>query len=451
MWQMRMNKKRWLLLILLLVSLFAWYKLFYTTYSKEAIPASADAIVTVDIKKITRTILWQYISHPSEWKVGSLFSSKKDSLPSWKDIVNLPDYLFAFHAKNQPASSWYLLLDIKNKKDLINGFSRYQITKVNDSIFQNKKLGLLFLVKGEKLLLSINSQDGVDNLQQIADEIFSKKQFLAKEKIGELVAKNNHVSAVIEPNAFLKTAAELSANLDDDGLHIRGNISPKERLFESQQTLSYSANSLLSITFAQPSEKLFSLLGKEKISKLLNVNVDSFFAKSNTLYQLDFKGFQKEKDSVISYTYDDDFNQIETVAVQEINQPVFSFSMKGKNTATVYNYLRENAKLEATPKGMLFTAIPVKNYAKQVSPSMLTFTSAGYTESKEKSANESLFFMQALVAELPDFAKNYLPKPMVKAMDRWQAVVVDIKMKDASLELDLHISKKKGAGFLFGF
>ena len=63
-----MNKKRWALLVLAAILIFGYYKLFYKTYSEKAVAQNADCVVAIDVKRITNTLMWHFITTPSQWK-----------------------------------------------------------------------------------------------------------------------------------------------------------------------------------------------------------------------------------------------------------------------------------------------------------------------------------------------------------------------------------------------
>ena len=85
-----MSKKKWALVLLAGLLVFGYIKLFYKTYSETSIAKSADCIVVVDVKRIINTVIWNYITTPSQWKIGKLFSKKSDEI-SLKDMFVLPD------------------------------------------------------------------------------------------------------------------------------------------------------------------------------------------------------------------------------------------------------------------------------------------------------------------------------------------------------------------------
>ena len=89
-----MSKKKWLLLLLCILLVFGYIKLFYKTYNENTIPKTADCIIAIDVKRITNTILWNIITTPSQWKLGGVFFGDKEG--RWRDMITIPDYIFLF-------------------------------------------------------------------------------------------------------------------------------------------------------------------------------------------------------------------------------------------------------------------------------------------------------------------------------------------------------------------
>ena len=133
--------------------IFGYIKLFYKTYSEKAVAQSADCVVAIDVKRITNTLIWGFITTPSQWKKLSL-SHKKSKKISWDDMVELPNYILAFHAHNQPASIWYSLFTIKDKTDFEKGMSQFGFEKNAEGTYLQKANGLYLSIYNDKVLLA---------------------------------------------------------------------------------------------------------------------------------------------------------------------------------------------------------------------------------------------------------------------------------------------------------
>lgn len=439
-----MSKKKWALLILLGLLIFGYIKLFYKTYSEKAVAKSADYIVAVDVKRIINTVIWNYITTPSQWKIGKLFSEKSDEV-SLKDMFVLPDYIFAFHANNQPANIWYSLLTIKDKADFEKGLRQFQFEKINDQEQLSRAFGIRFYIQNDQVLATTATDADAAYLASVAKELFVQKNYTSKATILKAIDAKSHVAVYLAPNSFLKTDAVITANFDKAKIKIAGNIVPDKQYGFAENSFRYSSASLCASGFTQPSPAVFALLNetsKEKISKALNVNVDSVFKQSNKNYSLDLAAIVQRADSAISYTYDDEFNKVEKVVVNNIQEPAFNFMITGDSVTSIYNHLQRNNKLEQNAAGNLFTPMPlVKSYCSIKNEKQLAITASNYAlPTQDKSVNAILFLNLAL-AKIPSNLQKYLPDAAMQAISNLAAVKVSATKNNEQVELSAVFEK----------
>lgn len=196
-----MSKKKWALLILAGLLVFAYIKLFYKTYSEKGVAKSADYIVVVDVKRIINTVIWNYISTPSQWRIGKLFSKKSDEV-SVGDMFVLPDYIMAFHANNQPANIWFSLLTIKDKKDFEKGLQQFQFEKINEQERWSKPYGVRFYIQGNQVLATTASEADAAYVAAVTKELFVQKSYTLKTSISKAIEAKSHLAVYLAPNSF---------------------------------------------------------------------------------------------------------------------------------------------------------------------------------------------------------------------------------------------------------
>jgi hypothetical protein len=439
-----MNKKKWALLILAGLLVFGYIKLFYKTYNETDVAKSADCIVVVDVKRIINTVIWNYITTPSQWKIGKLFSKKSDEV-SVKDMFELPDYIFAFHANNQPANVWYSLLTIKDKSDFEKGLRQFQFEKINDHEQLNRALGIRFYIQGDQILVTTASDADAAYLTAVAKELFVQKSYSSKATILKAIDVKSHVAVYLAPNSFLKTDAVITANFDKTKIKISGNIIPDKQYGFAENSFRYSSSSLCAWGFTQPSSTVLALLNeksKEKISTALNVNVDSVFKQSNKNYALDLAAIVQRADSAITYTYDEEFNKLEKVVVNNIQEPAFNFMITGDSVSTIYNHLQRNNKLEKTAVGNLFTPMPlVKSYCSIKNEKQLAITASNYSASTEDKSVNAILFLNLALTKIPANLQKYLPDALMQAISNLAAVKLSATKNKEQVELSAVFEK----------
>jgi hypothetical protein len=440
-----MTKRKFFLLILLALLVFGYFKLFYKTWSEKVVPQNADRIVAIDVKRITNTVIWNVLTTPSQWKTGDIFSRKKKPL-SWKDMVSIPDYIFVFHVKDQPGNVWYTVLPIEDEEDFQSGLQLYGFQKSNGNEYGNPKNGLRILKDGNNLLIAYGTMNRDSLFATVAKTLFSAHDFISKDRLKKLVNAESHVAATFEPNSLLEKTSLIAANFDKNSIQLKGTFFVRPAYTSQNSTFGYSSNSLFDLAFVQPPPALYALMSdssKAKISTLLNFDLDSMLLRSNKSYQLNIKEIKSRTDSAISYSYDDDFNKVEKVVVNNVQEPAFQFSVVGDSTGRIFNYLQNAQKLEPTSAGDLFTPMPfVRSYA-SLNTRTFSITANNFTPVKDDEKAEAVFFMRLLFSRFPSGFLRFFPDNIRLQTDNFEKMEMRLFEKENAIDIEMTIEKKK--------
>jgi hypothetical protein len=439
-----MGKKKWALLVLAGLLVFGYIKLFYKTYSEEAVAKSADCVVVVDVKKIINTVIWNYITTPSQWKIRKLFSKKSGEV-SLKDMFVLPDYVFAFHASNQPANVWYTLLTIKDKTHFEKGLLQFKFEKINEHEQLSLAYGIRLYIQGDKVLATTATDADAAYLATVAKELFVEKSYISKAILLKAINAKSHLAVYLAANSFLQKDAVISANFDKTKIKISGSIVPDKQYDFAENSFRYSSASLCTSGFTQPSPAVFGLLHKnnrEKISTVLNVNVDSVFKQSNKNYSFDLAAIIQRADSAITYSYDDEFNKVEKVVVNNIQEPAFNFMITGDSISAIYAHLQQNNKLEKTAAGSLFTPMPlVKAYCSIKNKNQLAITASNYSTPTQDKSVTAILFLNLALTKIPANLQKYLPDAVIQAISNVTAVKILATKNNEQVQLSAVFEK----------
>lgn len=449
-----MRKRKWALLIVAIIVVAGYVKLFYKTWSEKAVPASADCIVALDVKRITNTLLWNLVTTPSQWKAGKLFS-KKSRDTGWRDMINIPDYILAFHSRDQPAKNWYVLLEMKTRPGFEEGLKKFEFEKLHSNEFISRSTGLYLFVWGEKVLAGKGSIEDSNLVRQVAKELFTDKKFIARSALEKAVDAKSHLAVYLAANRFLNEPGIVSANFNKEKISISGSLTPASQFVFREENFLYPPGSLSVLGFTQPSPLFLDLLGKtgkEKISSAMNLHIDSVFTQSNTSYSLNLQDIKERADSAITYTYDDEFNKVEKLVVNNIQEPSFAFFINGKDISPVYNYLQRNNKLESTAGGDIFLPMPlVKSYCSKKTGSTLTITAFNYSAPAVDSGMKAVFFFQLALTKIPKNLFRYLPDALTKGIENLDEIHFSVNKKNEQLQVNGMLTKRKNARSLFTF
>ncbi|CAN5900745.1 hypothetical protein BH11BAC4_BH11BAC4_17640 [soil metagenome] len=448
---------KWALLIIFILILLGYWKFFYKSYSKTSVPASADYILTLDVKRVTNTVLWNLITSPGQWKKISFSSSAGFS---WKDMVKIPDYVLVFHSAGQPANAWYTILEIKDRKDFNKGLGYYHFEKrssggKNLPRYFSKELGVEFIQHGDRLLLgNLLVKDSVD-IDQVALELFVKKQYISKQSLLKNIDAGCHLALQVLKNNFLAEDGIIKVNFEKRRISIDAILNPTSSFSFTENKFSYSSGSLFAVGFTQPplaAYQLFAAGDRENISKAMNFNIDSLLLQSNAYYQLDITGIQSRMDSAISYSYDDEFNPVEKVVVNKVLEPSFNFMIKGDSVDHIYNYWSRSGKLEKAASGQMFVPVPfVKSYCSKNNSTELSVASAGYQQQSTAVEVNCICYLSILFSQVPTDLLKYLPDDMINAMANIGSLKLVANNNNGKVGLHAILSKKRDSPLLFNW
>ncbi|PTT31227.1 hypothetical protein DBR28_15685, partial [Chryseobacterium sp. HMWF028] len=129
-----MNKKKIIVPLIVLLAVAVYFVAFHKNKNLRYIPGNADAVVLIDVKKLTGRYLFNLATHPSQWS-GS--KSKSKSSGSLKDAgIRIPDFLQIFHLKDTKISEWYSVLELKDSGRFISFLKKQNFVDKGNNCFQ---------------------------------------------------------------------------------------------------------------------------------------------------------------------------------------------------------------------------------------------------------------------------------------------------------------------------
>lgn len=444
-----MNKKRWALLILCILLIAGWFKLFYKNWNNERVTKNTDCIITLDIKKITNTLIWNFITTPSQWKTGNWFSSSKEGRVSWDDMISLPDYVFVFHRAGEPNNALYTVVEINDKEDFAKGLKEYGFEKTAQGSFVSKETGIEFIQRENQLLIGNAAVADKSYIQKVATELFTQQQFIPADSLAKTVKTASHLAIVTRlfSSSIFEGEYLVQGNFDDEKLVVSTVIPVSQSVHLKAATFNIPDSSLLSIGCTQPVsdvKKWLPVATWNNISKAVNFDIDSLLLPTNTSYQLNLTGIYPRIDSAVSYSYDDNFNPVEKVVVNKVEEPAFNFIVQGNNVQQIYDYWISSGIIENNGDSGLFTPVPfVKSYCTIENKNTLRISAANYKTVPSVNTIECIVFFKLLIAKLPPSLLHYLPSftsPLIKNMETIEAT---ISQKNGQTILEVYFNKKK--------
>ncbi|CAI8845501.1 hypothetical protein [Chryseobacterium sp. IT-36CA2] len=323
-----MNKKKIIVPLVVLFAVAVYFVVFYKNKSLRYIPENADAVALIDVKKLTGQYLFSLATHPSHWSESK---SKGKSSGSLKDAgIRIPDFLQIFHIKDTKFSEWYSVLELKDSQKFITFLKKKNFVAKGNNRFQNDQF--FVVVNGNHCIMG-TSDSAFETIQkqilQTSNSVLNADQFI-----------NNSTGSI----SFIsgKKIQNFSIDLNEDEIEIKNNSNTE--IFNAVASKLQKRNHFLDLELDKENVRNFSLFFNKNIADSSQI---AYFRATADLEQIN--------DTIISYEYDDNFNEVEKKAFQKITQPTYFIDIKSSDPGKTWDYFQSKKWINNENQ---FTAIP---------------------------------------------------------------------------------------------
>lgn len=320
-------KKKLFAFVLLLFAGMMYFVFYHKQNTMIFSPQEADAIILIDTKKLIREYVYSLAGHPSLW-----FGSKEKNTISFKESgVKIPDFLQAFHLKNSKVSNWYSVFELEDRKTFLSFLKQQKFTDLGNQMFRKDQA--FIKIFGENLIIGSSS----DDFERINNQLFHSSQ--ANLFDADALVTNGLGSIILNTK---KGSHNLSVELRHDEIEIRN------------QSDSYDPSPAIS-KLLKTNSFLETELDAENIKNFASI-FDKTFADSSSINQMKTSVHLEEvNDTIITYSYDDNFNEVEKKTFQKIIQPNYIIDFQSLNPENTELYFQNKKWINAQNQ---FTAIP---------------------------------------------------------------------------------------------
>ncbi|MCQ9635185.1 hypothetical protein MP477_09500 [Chryseobacterium sp. WG23] len=356
-----MNKKKGIASLILLLAVTAYFVLFYKDKKLRFIPENADAVVLIDVKNLTRQYLFSLITHPSQW--GSK-TKGKGSVSLRESGITIPDFLQVFHLKGTRVSEWYSVLELKDPQKFIAFLKQQNFASKGKNIFQK-----------DHIFLSIEGGNCIVGTSDSGFGAINKKLFQNSQK--NILDADRFIQNTAGSISFLsgQKIHNFSIELKDDEIEIKNNSTPE--IVDAIVSKLQQGNHFLEAELNADNIKNYT--------HFFNINNGDSLQISHFKATADL---EQVNDTIISYGYDDNFNEIEKKTYQKIIQPNYIIDFQSRVPEKTWDYFQTKKWINAQNQ---FTAIPFQ-------PNNVSRNTAGFViKSTRKPIQQS-----------PKLEKNYI-------------------------------------------
>ncbi|MDR6404910.1 MULTISPECIES: hypothetical protein [Chryseobacterium] len=320
-------KRKLIVLAVFLIAATIYFLLFHKNKTLKYIPENADAVILIDVKNLKRQYIASFATHPSQWFRGK--GKKGNTNFIQESGVEIPDFFQIFHIKNTSFLQWYCVFELTDKQKFSAYLKQQKFVRKGENIFQKDQLFLKIDGKKcivgtsdlafEKISHSMSSGKNVFNADSFIDNSLGSISFISGQRI-----------------------RNFSIDLNSDEIEIKNT--PKTENFAP-----------IISDFQQKMLFLDAELDAKNIryfSAFFNVNLAD---SSQVTHFKTTAELEQVKDTIITYGYDDNFNEIEKKTFQTITQPNYVIAFQSKDVEKTWHYFQNKKWINA---GNQFTAIP---------------------------------------------------------------------------------------------
>lgn len=326
-----MKKKYIFLIIVFLMATAIYVMLFSKDKTLKFIPKNADVVVLVDVKNVTRQYVYALATHPSEWfKSGE---KNKDRISVHKSGMKIPDFIQIFHLKNAQFGDWYTILELDDETQFSQFLKQNKFIRNGEKLFL--KDGIFISIEGKMCIIG-TSNAAFENI---------RKGFLSKPETNILNADQfikNSAGSISYISQSKITNFLINLNSEDIEVKSSENTADFESLILKTQQNKHFLDTELDEKNVKNGLQLFNKEMKDSLQII-------YFKASSEL--------QEVNDTIVSYGYDDNFNEIEKVSYQKIVQPNFIISLQSSNPDKTWKFFQNKKWINTQNQ---FTAIPIQ-------------------------------------------------------------------------------------------
>ncbi|WP_160138107.1 hypothetical protein [Chryseobacterium sp. c4a] len=357
-----MKKKKIIIPLLLLLAVAIYFMVFHKDKNLRYIHKNADAVVLIDSKKLTGQYLFNVAIHPSKW-MGN--KTKRKSFISLKDAgIRIPDFLQIFHIKDTKLTEWYSVLELKDSQKFIAFLKQEQFTDKGNNLFQKEQV--FFMIKGSHCIAGTSEHA----FESINEQLLQKSENSVRDADQFIQSSLGSISFISG-----QKIQNFSIELNHDEIEIKNNSNPD--VF----------NSIIS-KLQKDKHFLQAELDKENIKNFARFFNKSLVDSSRITSLKGIADLEQVNDTIISYGYDDNFNEIEQKTFQKITQPNYAIDIQSTDPVRTWAYFQSQKWINGENQ---FTVIPFQ-------PNEISQNSNGVV----------IKSTQKLLTLSPSFKENYI-------------------------------------------
>ncbi|MBB6239424.1 hypothetical protein HDC90_004077 [Pedobacter sp. AK013] len=389
------------IVILLLIFYFGFFKYRQIQSNKVLIPSATHTLYKINVDELYKTFAVSYLKHPSQYS-GTDKKGINEKVTDLNTGIKIPANIYLYDLKGKIKNTFFSRFEIVDSlafKSFI--LKKLSLTEKDINFFQSADSTICLLFNKKAVALAFSPKK--ESVKTALEEILAQKNMvkISDSKFEQMAALSDHLSFQNAENLskinFTDGKIVFSSELVNKW--IEPALQPKHRVLNPQSTVSMWLNgkfkSVLSNKSAIASSSVFS---KDNFLRFYTGYLD--FEWTNTV---------KQVDTITTYEYNDEFEQVEKKVARERKIPGISINMSA-NDQEVSNYLKSSGFLDQSTGKISAAMIPLYQvYFKGSNGNIqLSTLSNAKPDLKMESANDFFYLkidLKKLVKQIPFFDK----------------------------------------------
>ena len=375
---------------------------------EDIVPTSATEVIHLNLRQIEHHILADAINNPLKYIDFKLPEKKKDSL-ILKKTISIPRNLFFYTNDEQFNGIWISsFIKVKKQEKLSAYLIRDGFVKSNDidiTLFRKKNVALA--IKDKQLIIAFKENKEA-SISAVASEIFEEKKFLLEtsDALKPIVNSKSDICYATVADDFVE------ANFKNGLFEVFGTLNSDVFLNTKQPYFSKNSLSYVNTKINKEHQLFKALITEEsshKFTDFTKLSLDSITNKWSGSFAFNLKSINSKTDTIVTYDYDDDFNKIEKIAVQELTVPELDVSFDADSN--LFGYLSNKNAIQVIEGDTVFTSMPLyKLYASTTARALNIATQkdfSGFSIKENKIKLNAYFNIEKYMQKPLDF--SFLP------------------------------------------
>ena len=379
------------LLLFVFIVIFLKYR-NYKSY-QQVVHANADIVIKVNVDQLIKKTAIDYLFHKPEDKIKDTIAlkSKKEkfkgfSYPANLFLINLKDNPSTF-ITSVPLNDTLHIASFLNDKLKINSFSANDIFCYGKS--KSKKVQVAY--NNQKLVIAYSQKK--KDVKNILEDILLEKN-VVKINNNEYHSLKNSSADII---ALKNKSNKVEINFNSGNISLEGSLEPFKDINIPTESVVYAPNENAYI-YGWFTGKFNSYSFKDVIINDIELPLDSLFNHYTKSVEIEVAGTELQRDTIITYEYDDDFEKVEVLSFQEKKVPGINIQLNG-NAENVHDLLKRKLIINDNKvNSKLFPLYSLNTF--KLNKEALVLTNSTLKKNEVKQKTDFFFHLNVNVTQL---------------------------------------------------